>query len=118
MQVVADEPKKRAFRAFLDECQYSTRSILRYERIFGPGYVSTGGFETTKVCLCTALAPAQCSGSSAECCCAGALARLGDWHCSCCTVLAAAEEPLRCPQNLADTAAGGCSSLALAPGMP
>ena len=49
VQVVSDTPKSTSFRAFLDECQYSTRSILRYEQIFGPGYVSTGGFETTKV---------------------------------------------------------------------
>lgn len=46
---MSDTPKSTSFRAFLDECQYSTRSILRYEQIFGPGYVSTGGFETTKV---------------------------------------------------------------------
>ena len=36
-------------RSFLDSTQYSTTSILRYERFFGPGYVSTGGAETTKV---------------------------------------------------------------------
>ena len=51
VQVVSDTPKGGSFRAFLDECQYSTKSILRYEQIFGPGYVSTGGFETTKVLL-------------------------------------------------------------------
>lgn len=36
-----------SFQAFLDENQYSRSSILRYERIFGPTYISTGGQETT-----------------------------------------------------------------------
>ena len=58
VQVVNDTPKSTSFRAFLDECQYSTRSILRYEQIFGPGYVSTGGFETTKVLHTSACWPA------------------------------------------------------------
>lgn len=40
---------KSEFRHFLDNQQYQTTGILRYERIFGQGYVSTGGFETTKV---------------------------------------------------------------------
>jgi len=35
------------FQKFLDEQQYSTRSITRYEKIFGEGYVSTGGQKTT-----------------------------------------------------------------------
>lgn len=39
---------KSEFRHFLDNQQYQTTGILRYERIFGQGYVSTGGFETTK----------------------------------------------------------------------
>lgn len=38
-------------RSFLDSVQYSTNSILRYERFFGSGYVSTGGADTTKVRL-------------------------------------------------------------------
>jgi phosphoethanolamine N-methyltransferase len=38
-----------SFQAFLDENQYSRKSILRYERIFGPTYISTGGEETTVV---------------------------------------------------------------------
>lgn len=38
-----------SFQAFLDENQYSRKSILRYERIFGPTYISTGGQETTNV---------------------------------------------------------------------
>uniref|UniRef100_A0A6U9RMU1 phosphoethanolamine N-methyltransferase n=1 Tax=Picocystis salinarum TaxID=88271 RepID=A0A6U9RMU1_9CHLO len=37
-----------SFRHFLDNQQYKVNGILRYERIFGEGYVSTGGFETTK----------------------------------------------------------------------
>ncbi|KAJ8352447.1 hypothetical protein SKAU_G00239230 [Synaphobranchus kaupii] len=36
------------FQDFLDNQQYSRRSILRYEKIFGTGYVSTGGPSTTK----------------------------------------------------------------------
>lgn len=38
-----------AFRDFLDTQQYSQNGILRYEKIFGPGFVSTGGIETTRV---------------------------------------------------------------------
>ncbi|KAJ8255283.1 hypothetical protein GJAV_G00203130 [Gymnothorax javanicus] len=36
------------FQEFLDNQQYSRRGILRYEKIFGSGYVSTGGPSTTK----------------------------------------------------------------------
>ena len=50
-KVVTTEPQKGTFRAFLDSVQYSRTGILRYERIFGPGFVSTGGLETTKVCV-------------------------------------------------------------------
>ena len=32
--------------------QYSRTSILRYEKIFGEGYISTGGHETTEF-LCS-----------------------------------------------------------------
>jgi hypothetical protein len=35
--------KIRDFKDFLDNVQYKTSGILRYERIFGEGYVSTGG---------------------------------------------------------------------------
>lgn len=35
------------FQKFLDEQQYSVKSITRYEKIFGQGYVSTGGQSTT-----------------------------------------------------------------------
>ncbi|UJR33599.1 hypothetical protein I4U23_021036 [Adineta vaga] len=36
------------FQDFLDQQQYSTNGVLRYEKIFGPGFVSTGGLDTTK----------------------------------------------------------------------
>lgn len=38
----------RDFQRFLDNVQYKSSGILRYERIFGEGFVSTGGLETTK----------------------------------------------------------------------
>lgn len=37
------------FQEFLDNQQYTRRGILRYEKMFGSGYVSTGGPSTTKV---------------------------------------------------------------------
>lgn len=37
----------RGFQQFLDTVQYKCNGILRYERVFGSGYVSTGGIETT-----------------------------------------------------------------------
>ncbi|CAL8357115.1 unnamed protein product [Merluccius merluccius] len=36
------------FQQFLDNRQYTRRGILRYEKMFGAGYVSTGGLTTTK----------------------------------------------------------------------
>ena len=39
------------FQKFLDEQQYSRNGILRYEKIFGEDFVSTGGITTTKVLL-------------------------------------------------------------------
>lgn len=36
------------FRHFLDGSQYTTNGILRYEQMFGAGYVSTGGAQTTE----------------------------------------------------------------------
>ncbi|GAV74409.1 Methyltransf_11 domain-containing protein/Methyltransf_23 domain-containing protein [Cephalotus follicularis] len=36
------------FQRFLDNVQYKCNGILRYERVFGQGFVSTGGIETTK----------------------------------------------------------------------
>ena len=57
---MTDKPQRDNFRAFLDGVQYSRTGILRYERIFGPGFVSTGGLETTKVSLPTpTLLPAR-----------------------------------------------------------
>lgn len=38
----------KTFQEFLDNKQYSQTGILRYERIFGKHFVSTGGLETTK----------------------------------------------------------------------
>ncbi|XP_019739480.1 phosphoethanolamine methyltransferase isoform X3 [Hippocampus comes] len=38
----------RTFQMFLDNNQYTRRGILCYEKMFGSGYVSTGGFSTTK----------------------------------------------------------------------
>ncbi|KAK9996606.1 hypothetical protein SO802_021292 [Lithocarpus litseifolius] len=38
----------RGFQRFLDNVQYKSSGILRYERVFGEGFVSTGGIDTTK----------------------------------------------------------------------
>ncbi|XP_057950513.1 phosphomethylethanolamine N-methyltransferase-like [Malania oleifera] len=38
----------RCFQRFLDNVQYKCNGILRYERVFGEGFVSTGGIDTTK----------------------------------------------------------------------
>ncbi|KAI3443278.1 uncharacterized protein J3R85_000208 [Psidium guajava] len=38
----------RGFQRFLDNVQYKCSGILRYERVFGQGFVSTGGIDTTK----------------------------------------------------------------------
>ena len=35
------------FQKFLDQQQYSRNGILRYEKIFGQDFVSTGGITTT-----------------------------------------------------------------------
>lgn len=45
-QKVGSEEDK-GFQKFLDNVQYKCNGILRYERIFGQGYVSTGGFGIT-----------------------------------------------------------------------
>lgn len=43
------EPQEfQTFQEFLDKSQYSINGILRYEKIFGPGFVSTGGKDTTE----------------------------------------------------------------------
>eukprot|EP00210_Caulerpa_lentillifera_P006192 g5916.t1 len=44
---VEKDPEQLDFRHFLDHVQYSRSGILRYEKVFGHGYVSTGGLETT-----------------------------------------------------------------------
>lgn len=38
----------QTFQEFLDKSQYSVNGILRYEKIFGSGFVSTGGKDTTE----------------------------------------------------------------------
>eukprot|EP00245_Coleochaete_scutata_P005613 TRINITY_DN19275_c0_g1_i1.p1 TRINITY_DN19275_c0_g1~~TRINITY_DN19275_c0_g1_i1.p1 ORF type:complete len:522 (+),score=122.12 TRINITY_DN19275_c0_g1_i1:84-1568(+) len=47
-KVAAAGPEEMSFQKFLDTSQYTDTGILRYERIFGDGFVSTGGIETTK----------------------------------------------------------------------
>jgi len=42
------EEQKSASQEFLDNQQYAIKSVLKYERIFGKYFVSTGGLETTK----------------------------------------------------------------------
>ena len=39
----------KTFQEFLDNQQYSRSGILRYEKVFGRAFVSTGGMKTTKV---------------------------------------------------------------------
>jgi phosphoethanolamine N-methyltransferase len=51
-----------AANKFDNNGQYSRSGILRYEMIFGPGYVSTGGHATTED-LCTRLGRALCPGA-------------------------------------------------------
>jgi phosphoethanolamine N-methyltransferase len=49
-KVVEQKEKEisQAFQEFLDSQQYSVNNIKRYEQLFGKGFVSTGGLETTK----------------------------------------------------------------------
>ena len=51
LQVVTAGQRQQDFRLFLDQHQYTQRGIQRYERIFGSGFISTGGLQTTQVCL-------------------------------------------------------------------
>ena len=37
----------KTIKEFFDHKQYSEKSILRYEKIYGNGFVSTGGLATT-----------------------------------------------------------------------
>lgn len=39
----SEGPESKSFQKFLDTQQYTSTGILRYERIFGEGFVSTGG---------------------------------------------------------------------------
>lgn len=41
-KVVVDTPRRQHIRHFLDGQQYSMHSVLRYEKIFGRGFCSTG----------------------------------------------------------------------------
>ena len=50
-QKMARDYNSAEFQKFLDEQQYSRNGILRYEKIFGEDFVSTGGITTTKVSL-------------------------------------------------------------------
>lgn len=43
-----DKNVSLSFQTFLDTQQYTANGILRYERVFGKGFVSTGGMETTQ----------------------------------------------------------------------
>ena len=53
-KVVSDAPPGSVeMRRFLDTQQYSTAGILKYERVFGDGFVSTGGIDTTRVRIVT-----------------------------------------------------------------
>ncbi|PSC74355.1 phosphoethanolamine N-methyltransferase 1-like [Micractinium conductrix] len=47
-KVIEEEATAAASRHFLDTQQYHSTSIQRYERVFGPGFVSPGGLETHK----------------------------------------------------------------------
>ncbi|KAI9114028.1 hypothetical protein K1719_015279 [Acacia pycnantha] len=38
----------RGFQRFLDSVEYNHKGILKYECVYGQGFVSTGGIETTK----------------------------------------------------------------------
>lgn len=40
---------REEFQQFLDTHQYTKNGILRYEKVFGRGFVSTGGKETTEM---------------------------------------------------------------------
>jgi len=42
------EEETKVTQDFLDKYQYAKNSVLRYERIFGKNFVSTGGVDTTK----------------------------------------------------------------------
>lgn len=37
----------KTLKEFMDNKQYTRNGILRYEKIFGDGFISTGGLDTT-----------------------------------------------------------------------
>ena len=39
----------KTLKEFLDNKQYTTKSILRYEKIYGKGYITTGGSEQCEI---------------------------------------------------------------------
>ncbi|EPS65842.1 hypothetical protein M569_08933, partial [Genlisea aurea] len=47
-QKVKSDDDSRGFQKFLDTVQYKSSGILRYEHVFGEGFVSTGGIDTTR----------------------------------------------------------------------
>ena len=52
MQKTRRKANNGSTQKFLDTQQYRWKNILRYERVFGRGFISTGGVESTKVvCL-------------------------------------------------------------------
>jgi phosphoethanolamine N-methyltransferase len=65
--------KFASYQEFLDHHQYTRDGILCYEKIFGRGYVSTGGEDTTKeICQLLELKPGQkvldiCCGIGGSC---------------------------------------------------
>jgi phosphoethanolamine N-methyltransferase len=38
----------KTLKEFMDNKQYTRNGVLRYEKIFGAGFISTGGVETTQ----------------------------------------------------------------------
>ena len=38
----------KTLKEFMDNKQYTRNGVLIYEKIFGPGFISTGGLETTQ----------------------------------------------------------------------
>jgi len=43
-----EQEETKVTQDFLDKYQYAKNSVLRYEKIFGKNFVSTGGINTTK----------------------------------------------------------------------
>ena len=39
----------KTMKEFFDHKQYTTKSILRYEKIYGKGYITTGGSEQCQI---------------------------------------------------------------------